>query len=342
MRPATDVLVLGAGPAGCAAALRARLAGLSVTVLEARKTPQVAPGETLHPGAEPLLAQLGMREALLSAGFHRHEGVWWRAHQDEAPRFVPYGEDLNGPWRGFQADRMALQALMQDAVRDAGATLVTGAPLEKALVGANGQVLGVVAHGHPHLASWTLDATGHRAWLAEALGLPVTLRSPPLGVRFGWSHASGKHPGAVSGQPSFTFTPQGWLWRAPLAPGRHAWAELAIGQSADACPPGRDVTWRLRLPCAGAGYVLLGDSAAVLDPSSSHGVMRALMSGIQASHWIAAWRHQGLAAAAVARAHRHWTLERFEHDAQALQHFYLEGEAGPRFSAACAAMTAAP
>jgi flavin-dependent dehydrogenase len=46
------------------------------------------------------------------------------------------------------------------------------------------------------------------------------------------------------------------------------------------------VSWRIATRPAGAGYFLAGDAAATLDPASSHGVLKALMSGIHAGHQI--------------------------------------------------------
>ena len=57
----TDVLVVGGGPVGLAAAIEARLAGLTVTVIEPRAgSIDKACGEGLMPGALPLLARLGV------------------------------------------------------------------------------------------------------------------------------------------------------------------------------------------------------------------------------------------------------------------------------------------
>ncbi|HTO82800.1 MAG TPA: FAD-binding protein, partial [Methylomirabilota bacterium] len=55
-----DVLILGAGPAGCAAALCARQAGLVTVMLEAQAEVRPAPGETLHPGVEVIFRQLNV------------------------------------------------------------------------------------------------------------------------------------------------------------------------------------------------------------------------------------------------------------------------------------------
>ncbi|CAN5416334.1 NAD(P)/FAD-dependent oxidoreductase [soil metagenome] len=56
-----DVLVAGGGPVGLAAAIEARLAGLTVTLIEPREgVIDKACGEGLMPGALPLLARLGV------------------------------------------------------------------------------------------------------------------------------------------------------------------------------------------------------------------------------------------------------------------------------------------
>jgi flavin-dependent dehydrogenase len=57
----TDVLVVGGGPVGLAAAIEARLAGLSVMIVEPRADAiDKACGEGLMPGAIPLLGRLGV------------------------------------------------------------------------------------------------------------------------------------------------------------------------------------------------------------------------------------------------------------------------------------------
>ena len=61
---ATDLLVIGGGPAGLATAIRARLAGMSARVLERSRPPiDKACGEGLMPDAAALLAELGVELA---------------------------------------------------------------------------------------------------------------------------------------------------------------------------------------------------------------------------------------------------------------------------------------
>lgn len=59
-----DVIVVGGGPVGLASAIEARLAGLTVTIIEPRDgVIDKACGEGLMPGAVPLLARLGVAPA---------------------------------------------------------------------------------------------------------------------------------------------------------------------------------------------------------------------------------------------------------------------------------------
>jgi flavin-dependent dehydrogenase len=61
MSPSVDILVVGGGPVGLAAAIEARMLGLSVTVVELRESPiDKACGEGLMPGAVTAFDRLGI------------------------------------------------------------------------------------------------------------------------------------------------------------------------------------------------------------------------------------------------------------------------------------------
>ena len=322
-----DVIILGAGPAGCAAAICARRAGLHVVILETSSHTKVSPGETLHPGIEPLLQQLGVLDQVIDADFRRHRGVWLKC--GGPPHFIPYGEDADGPWLGFQADRQTFHTILQQAAVGSRVTLVRNTRPEAVLIDGK-RVAGVIIDGEHCRAPWTVDATGHSAWLARQLGLPVEVCSPPLGVRFGWRNEEFPE---LDGQPLFAFRNDGWDWQAPLGSNRSAWVELRIGEPGSAPPAGIDVSWQLRPECAGPGFFLLGDAAAMLDPSSSHGVLRALMSGILFGHLVEAWHRTEVSETFVTEVYRSWISEHFKHDEQRLRQLYADSPAGQRFVA---------
>jgi flavin-dependent dehydrogenase len=107
-----------------------------------------------------------------------------------------------------------------------------------------------------------------------------------------------------------------------VQPGLYQWTRLRFGGGPSAAPAGEpagktrstDVTWRFVPRCAGPGYFLVGDAAAVLDPASSHGVLRALMTGMRAG--------QLAAAGGGAAAYCGWLREWVKHDIDALSALY--------------------
>lgn len=326
--PEFTALVVGAGPAGAAFALRCTKAGIRVALVEASRSPRIQPGETLHPGVEPLFADLGVLDRVLDAGFQRHRGVWveWNG-----PRtFQPYGEDTTGPWRGFQADRAKLDALLLDAAREAGVAVFQSCRADGLVYDDAGLIAGVETSRGPIHARWVIDASGRQAWLPRQLGLESEHHSPSLRVRFGWT--SGRKD-QVDDEPSLQAHPCGWNWHAPLGTGRCAWVDLRIPSICDAATTdgsaaamqhasGLEMGWRLLRECAGPGYFILGDAAVSLDPSSSHGVLRALMSGMLASHLLEGMSRALLTPIAAAVAYRDWMLGQFMHDALALRRLW--------------------
>jgi flavin-dependent dehydrogenase len=72
---------------------------------------------------------------------------------------------------------------------------------------------------------------------------------------------------------------------------------------------------------AGSGYYVVGDAAAILDPASSHGVLKAVLSGMLAARMMV----KALAfgdGVTEARRYGQWVNDRFEHDVAGLRALY--------------------
>jgi flavin-dependent dehydrogenase len=161
-----------------------------------------------------------------------------------------------------------------------------------------GRVKGVKTDQGVFHASILLDAAGSHHWLAKQLDLPIQPYSAPLRVCYGYGQ--GNCPSRDEA-PAIIADGQGWTWTAKVSGDRYQWTRLTFNSQpiarswvptefAELKPLGRsqvaDVTWRSVDRPAGPGYFLLGDAATVVDPAASHGVLKAIMSGMMAGHLI--------------------------------------------------------
>lgn len=326
-----DVTIIGSGPAGAAAAILCALNGLRVVVIEAEQFPRDRPGETLHPGIEPLLQQLGVTEELNKAGFLRHEGNWvqWEGKR----HFVPFGSDESGQWLGFQAWRADFDAILLHRAISLGVDVRQPCRALRPIVTHN-RVSGVVTSDGELQSSFLIDASGRRQWLAQKMNLKINTYSPRLIARFGY--VTGTCP-ARDASPAIVAHNNGWYWTARVRPNVYQWTQLSFdnvalksdwipeefqGLKPMGKPNGADVTWRSISQPGGAGYFLVGDAAAVLDPASSHGVLKAIMSGMMAAHSITQVMNAGQKEDSIILGYCKWIGDWFEHDVEKLNQLY--------------------
>lgn len=314
-----DVIIVGAGPAGGATAISCAQRGLRVILCERATGERDRPGETLHPGIEPLLAQLGLSSQLASVTGARHLGQW--IEWGSARRFEPFGSDETGPWRGFQVWRADFDNLFSTRAQDLGVTVLQDCTVKDIdLQTAKASLLtsrGLLC------ARIIVDSSGSARFLGRKLQIAETVYSPPLFVRYGYVTGTCEQRDDA---PLLMGNAEGWSWSARVKQRVYQWTSLKFGSTNGGSVPeelrlltplgksrGADVTWRIYEKLADSNWFIVGDAAASLDPTSSHGVLRAVMTGMMAAdligHVILETKHAGEAAAIYDNWLRKWFLK---------------------------------
>jgi len=132
----TDVLVIGGGPAGSAAATMLARQGWRVLLLERERFPRDHVGESLLPASIPILEELGVLPAVEAQGFVKKLGatmVWGR---DRQPWSWFFGETNRRNPHSYQVWRPTFDHLLLDNAADQGVEVRQGWRATEVLLGA--------------------------------------------------------------------------------------------------------------------------------------------------------------------------------------------------------------
>jgi geranylgeranyl reductase family protein len=306
MSDRTDVAVIGAGPAGTAAAIQASRRGASVVVFEkATRGRDKVCGDGLTPRAVAALEQLEID----MAGSHRIDGL--RMIAGRTRRELPWPAGGRFPDHGAVWPRRELDRRLVDAAADAGAEILFES--EAAPILERDRVVGVEAGGR----SWTSDlvvvATGAPGPVARLLGAE-RVRDEPYGVAIRTYAATPRHADrhleaclTLRG-PESSWVP-GYGWMFPAGDGT---VNIGVGalstmkgfrklnlntllaayrtQVEDEWSLGPDLerprAWRLPMSTRrrhGPGWVAVGDAAGLINPMNGEGIDYGLESGVLAA-----------------------------------------------------------
>jgi flavin-dependent dehydrogenase len=302
IRNDVPIVILGAGPAGCAAARLLASWGHDVVVLGRRGSGERSLGESLPPSCVALLNRIGIAD-LDAGGFLRSTGntVRWGGAQQ---RVEPFAAGQHG----YQVERAAFDAFLAREAAGAGADVRLGANVTGVAMRAGA----IVAYEQDGKASelradWVLDCTGRASIIARdgwRRPEPASRTTAIVGVweSDAWPNAEPSHTIVESSE-------DGWAWSVPVSArrryvtlmvdptldrvasrdglqqayleqlrGTRGLAPLVEGASLVASVFARDASPYTARSFAEPGVLLVGDAGSFVDPLSSFGIKKALAS----------------------------------------------------------------
>lgn len=199
MRSKRDIAIVGAGPAGLAAALLLHRAGHHVTIFERFDAPKpVGSGLILQPTGLTVLAELGLLDGILALGARIDRLYGGDAASGRTVLDVRY-DTLKGGRFGLGVHRAALFGVLQDATRAEGIEIVTAQDVEALEMGADCAVLTTAAGVRLGRFDLVVDASGARSRLrryADHANEPRPLSYGAFWASLGWR--DGFEPNALT------------------------------------------------------------------------------------------------------------------------------------------------
>ena len=310
-----DLIVVGAGPGGAAAAYYASRAGLSTLLLDRQEFPRdKVCGDGLMPHAASEISLMGLGDWLAEPHHGKFTGLSIYTHTAYLRQGVP--PSLHGP-RGYVARREETDAMLLERAVVAGAEFRAGTRATELLRSAAGDVAGIEAmHDDNDLrfeAPVVVAADGvggfagrgmktHQNAVArrqyyrgvdgpnkEDLHVFITDDMNSDGAGYGWVFYLGDGTANVgAGVSTRALARTGrnlkdFFDRFLEEPQVARWLEVAV-------PEGPPKSWSLKMGMWGArryaqGLMLVGDAGSMVHPISGEGVGYAIESGRLAASW---------------------------------------------------------
>jgi flavin-dependent dehydrogenase len=317
----TDVVIIGAGPAGSVAAGLLRKHGIPVLVIEKETFPRFSIGESLLPQSMAYIEEAGMLRAVVEAGFQYKNGAAF-SRGDQQTAF-DFREKFSPGWgTTYQVQRARFDnVLIREAARQGAEVRFSHLVEDVDVSGTQPEVTVRAPDGSRYMvrAKFLLDASGFGRILPRLLQLESPSGFPVRSALF--THVEDRiAPGAfdrnkilISVHPQH---PDVWYWTIPFSDGRCSQGVVAEKAFLDRYT-GTE-TERLRALVAeelglakllgnaqwdtparqiagysanvkslwGNGYALLGNAGEFLDPVFSSGVTIAFKSASLAAQCL--------------------------------------------------------
>lgn len=312
-----DILIIGAGPAGCVAAGYLEQKDIKIKVVERLTYPRIVVGESLIPRSMDHFDEAGLLPALQKMNFEKKPGARFiRGNQicvfDFSKKFT---EGWDWTWQIPRADfdQVMAESLIERGVDIAFETTVTAVSFDE-----NGHATTQVVDKDGNEATihskFVIDCSGYGRVLPRLLNLDAPSKLSPHSAIFSHVKDVRRPEGREGTQISFDIIEREvWLWVIPFSNGNTSLGIVAPTDYIDNLGP--DTTLALKEAIKksdfyiqrfgdldfefepkllknystnvsemyGKGYALTGNSSEFLDPVFSSGVCFATESGLLAA-----------------------------------------------------------
>ncbi len=309
-----DVLVVGGGPGGSAAATLLARRGWRVLLAEKDHHPRFHIGESLLPANMPLLEELGVLEKVSGLGVLKLGADFPTA--GDGYRTYHFARALGGtPPYAFQVKREDYDAMLFEHAGLSGADARQGLRVDAIELddgGVSARTTDDDGQQRTVRARYLIDASGRDTFLGKALKLKVRNPSHQSAAIFAHFRGVELRPGEDAGNISIYRFAHGWCWFIPLRDGLmsigcvcfptylrqrrgrtaeflletlrtmpEAWSRMADAQIGGETRVAGNYSYTASA-MTGKRWLMVGDAFAFVDPIFSSGVYLAMHSARQA------------------------------------------------------------
>ncbi|AWV99156.1 NAD(P)/FAD-dependent oxidoreductase [Arcticibacterium luteifluviistationis] len=313
----TDVLVIGAGPAGCLAAAFLKKRGFDVTVVEKQKFPRFVIGESLLPRVMGHLEDAGLLEAIKDMGFQEKRGALF-IHGNEVCEF-DFSEKFSEGWDWtWQVKRADFDKALADDIFRKGVNLLFETTVTQIEFSGTDSITTIVSNDGTTSevsAKFIVDASGYGRVIPRMFDLEQASSLSPKQTVF--SHLKDEKRTDDSRIIALIIKENTWAWIIPFSDGTtslgivsdaeyfNSFSEAPLSQFREIIESNDFLKARFgeadlvfepkklggyAVSCKklyGEGVVLVGNATEFLDPIFSSGVTFAVESGHLAGDLVA-------------------------------------------------------